>query len=118
MAVSMQNRRARTGADTIIIDDVSLQFGGVSALTRVSLKVREEEIFAIIGPNGAGKTSLLNCINGFYRPTSGSVALAGADKSEYFGFVRGAFRSGPYISRIWLSSEDFLPSKIFCSVET
>ena len=92
MAVSMQNSRARTGADTIIIDDVSLQFGGVSALTRVSLKVREEEIFAIIGPNGAGKTSLLNCINGFYRPTSGSVALAGADKSSIS--VSSAARSG------------------------
>lgn len=92
MTVSMQNRSAWTGADTIIVDDVSLQFGGVSALTRVSLKVCEEEIFAIIGPNGAGKTSLLNCINGFYKPTSGSVALAGADKSRIS--VSSAARSG------------------------
>ena len=43
-----------------------LSFGGVSALTDVSMEVREKEILAIIGPNGAGKTALLNCINGFY----------------------------------------------------
>jgi branched-chain amino acid transport system ATP-binding protein len=92
MAVLMQNPVARTGADTIIVDDVSLRFGGVSALTKVSLRVREEEIFAIIGPNGAGKTSLLNCINGFYKPTSGSVVLAGADKSSIS--VSSAARSG------------------------
>jgi len=81
-----------TGADTIIVDDVSLRFGGVMALTGVSVKVREGEIFAIIGPNGAGKTSLLNCINGFYRPTSGSVALVGADKPSIS--VSSAARSG------------------------
>jgi branched-chain amino acid transport system ATP-binding protein len=91
MAVSMRNTNP-IGADTIIVDDVSLRFGGVTALTGVSLKVREGEIFAIIGPNGAGKTSLLNCINGFYRPTSGSVALGGADKSSIS--VSSAARSG------------------------
>ena len=50
------------------IDDLSLSFGGVSALVDVSMDIRDNEILAIIGPNGAGKTALLNCINGFYKP--------------------------------------------------
>ena len=55
------------------IDDVSLSFGGVNALTRVSLDVKSNEILAIIGPNGAGKTALLNCISGFYKPQKGEI---------------------------------------------
>ncbi len=53
--------------------DIWLHFGGVSALSGVSFEVREGEMMAIIGPNGAGKTSLLNCINGFYRPQKGGL---------------------------------------------
>jgi branched-chain amino acid transport system ATP-binding protein len=55
------------------VQEVSLAFGGVQALQRVSLEVRQCEITAIIGPNGAGKTSLLNCISGLYRPQRGSI---------------------------------------------
>ena len=47
------------------IDNLSLSFGGVRALTDVNIDIRDNEILAIIGPNGAGKTALLNCINGF-----------------------------------------------------
>jgi len=57
----------------IHIEDLSLSFGGVKALTDVSLDVRDNEILAIIGPNGAGKTCLLNCINGFYKPKKGEI---------------------------------------------
>lgn len=60
---------------------VSLRFGGVQALTDVSIDVREGEVRAIIGPNGAGKSSALNVLNGFYRPTSGTVTLFGRDSS-------------------------------------
>lgn len=59
------------------VNDVSLRFGGVTALNGVSFQVREGEFFAIIGPNGAGKTSLLNVLNGFYRPQTGVVTLHG-----------------------------------------
>jgi branched-chain amino acid transport system ATP-binding protein len=62
---------------TIQIDDISLTFGGVKALNRVSVDVREHEILAIIGPNGAGKTALLNCINGFYKPQDGEIFYNG-----------------------------------------
>jgi branched-chain amino acid transport system ATP-binding protein len=60
------------------VDDVSLSFGGVTALDGVSLDVHDGEVVAIIGPNGAGKTSLLNCISGLYRPQRGSILFHGA----------------------------------------
>jgi branched-chain amino acid transport system ATP-binding protein len=66
-------------AEILKIDDVSLRFGGVRALTNVGLTVRAGELFSIIGPNGAGKTSLVNCISGRYRPTEGRVLYKGGD---------------------------------------
>lgn len=57
------------------IRNLQLRFGGVSALADVSFHVKEGEILAVIGPNGAGKTSLLNCINGFYRPQQGEIVF-------------------------------------------
>ncbi len=55
------------------IDNVFLAFGGVQALSGVSLEVKQSEIAAIIGPNGAGKTSLLNCVSGLYHPQDGEI---------------------------------------------
>lgn len=63
----------------IFLDKVSLSFGDLKALDAVSLNCQGSEILAIIGPNGAGKTSLLNCINGFYRLSSGSIRLNGKE---------------------------------------
>jgi len=57
----------------IRIENLSLSFGGVKALTDISLDIKDREILAIIGPNGAGKTCLLNCINGFYKPQKGEI---------------------------------------------
>ncbi|WP_199229669.1 ABC transporter ATP-binding protein [Azospirillum sp. TSO22-1] len=62
--------------------DVSLQFGGVRALTDVSFRIEKGELFSIIGPNGAGKTSMVNCISGRYRPTSGRVYFNGRDITD------------------------------------
>ena len=61
------------------IENISLKFGSLHALRDVSFRIDRSEILAIIGPNGAGKTSLLNCINGFYRPQSGSILFDGRD---------------------------------------
>ena len=61
------------------IADVSKAFGGVQAVTRVSLDVRQGEILSVIGPNGAGKTTLLNMISGFYHPDTGRIMLESAD---------------------------------------
>ena len=61
---------------------VAIRFGGVQALTDVSLKVGEGEIVGILGPNGAGKTTLFNCVSGFYNPDRGRVRLFGEDVTE------------------------------------
>lgn len=63
----------------LLVEDVSLRFGGIQALNGVSLSVAAGQVVGIIGPNGAGKTSLLNCINSFYKPTSGSITFEGRD---------------------------------------
>ena len=63
----------------LAINEVSKAFGGVQAVTRVSLDVRQGEILSVIGPNGAGKTTLLNMISGFYHPDSGRIMLEAAD---------------------------------------
>jgi branched-chain amino acid transport system ATP-binding protein len=59
------------------VNNISLRFGGVNALTDISFNVKEHEIRAIIGPNGAGKSSMLNCINGVYTPQDGSITFRG-----------------------------------------
>jgi len=70
------------GEPILSMDNISLSFGGVNALSNISLHVREHEILAIIGPNGAGKSSLLNCINGVYHPSSGSVTYKGETRKQ------------------------------------
>jgi len=57
----------------LTISDVTLTFGGLNALSGVNLEIEPGLITSVIGPNGAGKTSLLNCISGFYHPTSGEI---------------------------------------------
>lgn len=59
------------------VRDLTLKFGGITALGGVDLTIAEGETLAVIGPNGSGKTSLFNCVTGLYRPTSGSIALQG-----------------------------------------
>ncbi|WP_297563305.1 ABC transporter ATP-binding protein [Meiothermus sp.] len=61
------------------VEHVSLNFGGVKALSDVSLEVAQGELVSVIGPNGAGKTSLLNCISGFYHPSAGRITFEGHD---------------------------------------
>lgn len=58
--------------------DVTMRFGGLVAVDKVSMHVNTGEIFGLIGPNGAGKTTFFNCLTGLYRPTSGQVTLAGS----------------------------------------
>jgi branched-chain amino acid transport system ATP-binding protein len=59
------------------LEHISLNFGGVRALSDISFDVREHEVRAIIGPNGAGKSSMLNVINGVYRPQEGTITYRG-----------------------------------------
>lgn len=55
------------------VGDLSLSFGGITALQRVGLSLDAGETLAVIGPNGSGKTSLFNCITGIYRPSAGTI---------------------------------------------
>jgi branched-chain amino acid transport system ATP-binding protein len=59
------------------VDKLTVQFGGIKALTAIDFEMEEKEILAIIGPNGASKTTLFNCISGVYHPTSGDILYAG-----------------------------------------
>jgi len=67
----------KIGNVVLDVNNISLRFGGVNALTNISFDVREHEIRSIIGPNGAGKSSMLNCINGVYTPQEGSITFRG-----------------------------------------
>ncbi|MCY4279334.1 MAG: ATP-binding cassette domain-containing protein, partial [Acidimicrobiaceae bacterium] len=64
-------------APLLEVDEISLRFGGVTAIDAVSFKVRAGELYAIIGPNGAGKTSIFNSISQVYRPQSGDILWRG-----------------------------------------
>jgi len=55
------------------VRNLTLRFGGITAVNRVNLEVHTGELVAVIGPNGAGKTSLLNCITGYYKPQEGDI---------------------------------------------
>ncbi|HXE28937.1 MAG TPA: ATP-binding cassette domain-containing protein [Stellaceae bacterium] len=62
------------------VDQLTMRFGGLVAIDRLSFAADHEKITAVIGPNGAGKTTVFNCLTGFYRPTSGNLALRRNDK--------------------------------------
>ena len=64
------------------ISDVTLSFGGLKALSGVNMIVEPGLITSVIGPNGAGKTSILNCISGFYHPTSGEIRFGDHNLSK------------------------------------
>ena len=64
-------------SDTLLqLEDVTIRFGGLPAVSGVSLKIGPQELVGLIGPNGAGKTTLFNLITGVYQPTSGAIAFA------------------------------------------
>ena len=65
------------------VTDLTMRFGGLTAVNALSLEARRGAITSVIGPNGAGKTTVFNCITGFYRPTSGSIALTHADGTAF-----------------------------------
>jgi len=72
----------KIGGVVLAVEGVSLAFGGVKALSDVSFDVHEHEVRAIIGPNGAGKSSMLNVINGVYRPQQGRITFRGETRDH------------------------------------
>jgi len=92
----MSAERRTTGDVVLDLRNISLSFGGVKALTDISFDVREHEIRAIIGPNGAGKSSMLNVINGVYRPQQGTITFRGhprRDMNTYEAAAQGIART-------------------------
>jgi branched-chain amino acid transport system ATP-binding protein len=81
---------ARIGDTILKLEGISLSFGGVKALTDISFDVREHEVRAIIGPNGAGKSSMLNVINGVYRPQQGTITFHGRVRRDMNTFDAAA----------------------------
>src|SRR5215510_6914353 len=84
-----RRRRARSGGPMsapagplLEVDGVSVRFGALVAVNRVSVRVGQREIVAIIGPNGAGKTTLLNAVSGFYHPYEGRIVFEGRDRTH------------------------------------
>ena len=86
----------RIGDPVLTADRITLAFGGVTALNQISVNIRQHEILAIIGPNGAGKTSMLNVINGFYHPQSGTITWKGETRRRmrpYHAATQGIART-------------------------
>ena len=82
MSENQIDRNFPIGGPILEVNNISLSFGGVKAITDTSFDVLTHEIRAIIGPNGAGKSSMLNCINGIYKPQEGSVVYHGETLSK------------------------------------
>ena len=66
----------------LLLDKVTVQFGGLKAVSDVTFQVGERELFGLIGPNGAGKTTVFNAITGVYRPTEGASLSTGSQWPE------------------------------------
>jgi branched-chain amino acid transport system ATP-binding protein len=73
---------AISGPPLLKVEEVSVRFGALLALSKVSLDVRRGEVLAIIGPNGAGKTTLLNVVSGFYHPYEGRIVFDGRERTH------------------------------------
>jgi branched-chain amino acid transport system ATP-binding protein len=71
-----------SGKTILKLENVTMKFGGLTAVNDVSMNIEERDLVAVIGPNGAGKTTLFNTITGIYTPTSGSVTFNGIDLKD------------------------------------
>src|SRR3954452_7139562 len=77
-AVAVVPAAGRSGEAMLVAEDVTMQFGGLTAVDSVNFSVNRGEIMGLIGPNGAGKTTFFNCLTGLYQPTRGRVVFNGA----------------------------------------
>jgi len=78
----MAGAAARNGSTVLRVEHLTMRFGGLVAIDKLSFAVERGTITALIGPNGAGKTTVFNCITGFYKPTAGTMRLTHDGGSE------------------------------------
>jgi len=81
------------------VDNLMMQFGGIKALSDVSLRVKRNDIFALIGPNGAGKTTVFNCLTGFYKASGGKIELnVRGTRTNVIQLLGERFQLGDFVS--------------------
>ena len=61
------------------LENLTMQFGGLTAVNNISISVKKGEIHGLIGPNGSGKTTIINMLSGYYKPTAGKIRFEGRD---------------------------------------
>src|SRR6202045_4103691 len=83
----------------LLVEHVTIRFGGLVAVDDVSFEAADRAITAVIGPNGAGKTTLFNCLTGFYKPTIGRLLLTNPDGSQHLLERMDGYRI-PQIARV------------------
>jgi branched-chain amino acid transport system ATP-binding protein len=96
------------------VSNISLSFKGVKAISDLSFRVRRGEICALIGPNGAGKSSLLNVLNGVYRPDSGEVVF----ESEHFRRIHPLEAARRGVGRTFQNNALFKKMSVIDNVQT
>jgi branched-chain amino acid transport system ATP-binding protein len=72
-----------TSAPILVVNELTMRFGGLLAVDRLSFEAKRGDITALIGPNGAGKTTVFNCITGFYEPTTGGIRVTHRDGKNF-----------------------------------
>jgi branched-chain amino acid transport system ATP-binding protein len=81
------------------VENLMMHFGGIKALSNVSLKVKRNSIFALIGPNGAGKTTVFNCLTGFYKASGGRIELnARGTRTNIIQLLGESFRATDFVA--------------------
>jgi len=96
------------------LDKVTIRFGGLTAVSEVSLQIGAQELIGLIGPNGAGKTTLFNLITGVYQPTSGAITFNGQPTAQLKPFE--LTRLG--IARTFQNIRLFASMNVFDNVRT
>jgi branched-chain amino acid transport system ATP-binding protein len=112
----------------LVSDKVTKRFGGLEAVSKVDLEVKENAIYSIIGPNGAGKTTFFNCVTGFYTPEEGTILLKGRnitgmspDRVVHLGISRTyqnirLFKNMTAVENILVGMQPHLKSGLFGSI--
>ena len=110
------------------VENVTIKFGGLTAVNDVSLELDKKQIYGLIGPNGAGKTTFFNCISGVYTPNSGSVIFNGEHIEGKRGFqinkagiartyqVINLFRKMSVVENVMVGMHSRLESNFFAAM--